>query len=291
MSLHEHLATGATTTCRAWSVVRRDGAAFGFTDHDRDLVFEGMNFRASSGMTAKALQQATGLSVDNSEASGALSDASVTDEDLAAGRFDGAEVRCWQVNWADPSERVQLFRGSFGEIVRADGAFRAELRGLTEALTRVAGRVFQPGCSAVLGDARCGFDIFQAGYSVECPVEEVLAAGRFRILPNGEFDEGWFDGGRFEVLEGQAAGLVGAVKIDRRDGAGRILELWQEIPAGVGAGDAVRVVAGCNRRAETCRAKFANFLNFRGFPHIPGEDWLTAYPMDGQNHDGGGWTR
>jgi uncharacterized phage protein (TIGR02218 family) len=45
-------------------------------------------------------------------------------------------------------------------------------------------------------------------------------------------------------------------------------------------------VAGCDKRAETCRAKFGNFLNFRGFPHIPGEDWVTAYPKDGVIHDG-----
>jgi uncharacterized phage protein (TIGR02218 family) len=36
--------------------------------------------------------------------------------------------------------------------------------------------------------------------------------------------------------------------------------------------------AGCDKRAETCRLKFANFLNFRGFPHVPGEDWLASYP-------------
>jgi len=47
-----------------------------------------------------------------------------------------------------------------------------------------------------------------------------------------------------------------------------------------------RVVAGCDKTAETCRAKFSNFLNFRGFPHIPGDDWVTAYPKNGAVHDG-----
>ena len=132
-TLLEHLARGATTVCRAWSVRRRDGVVYGFTDHDCDLTFDGLLFKASSGMTARVLQQTTGFSVDNSEALGALSDAAVTEADLLSGRFDGAEVRSWLVNWADAAERAEQFRGSFGEITRVAGQFRAELRGQTEA--------------------------------------------------------------------------------------------------------------------------------------------------------------
>ena len=77
----------------------------GFTDHDRDLAFEGITFRADTGLTAKALQMGTGLSVDNSEAFGALRSDAITEEDILAGRYDGAEVRGWIVNWADVSVR------------------------------------------------------------------------------------------------------------------------------------------------------------------------------------------
>lgn len=289
--LQDHLATGVTTTARVWAVTRADGRVHGFTDHDLDLAFDGFTFRAGSGLTAKALQQVTGLSIDNTEAAGALSDASVTEADLRAGRFDGAEVRCWQVNWQDVSQRTELFRGSFGEVTWADGAFRAELRGLTEALNIVRGRVFHAGCSAVLGDAQCRFAVAQSGFTVEVPVVEVLLPGRFRVAPEGNFAEGWFAHGRIEVLSGAAAGLSGAVRLDTPEEGGRILELWQEIPAQVVAGDGLRLVAGCDRSAATCKEKFGNFLNFRGFPHIPGEDWLSAYPRDGQISDGTGWTR
>ena len=68
--LLDHLGQGVTTVCRAWLVTRRDGVQFGFTDHDLDLGFEGHVFKASSGMTARTLQQTTGLSVDNSETVG-----------------------------------------------------------------------------------------------------------------------------------------------------------------------------------------------------------------------------
>jgi uncharacterized phage protein (TIGR02218 family) len=286
-ALHAHLQSGATTVCRAWTVVRSDGTVLGFTDHDRDLVVDGVLCRAETGMTAKTLQQTTGLSVDNSEAVGALSDAAITEADLIAGRFDGATVRSFLVNWARPGDWVEQFRGSFGEIQRSGGAFRAELRGLSEALNQPQGFAYQPTCSAVLGDGRCRFDVTRPGFSAERPVGVAEDDRVFSFSDFQGFEDRWFEHGRFEVVTGDAAGLVGVVKVDRRIGTGRRIELWQSIGAPVAAGDTVRVIAGCNKRAETCRAKFANFLNFRGFPHIPGEDWLASYPVPGRSNGGG----
>ena len=284
--LFQHLAGGQTTVCRAWLVTRRDGIRLGFTDHDRDLSFEGAVFRAESGLTARALQQTTGLAVDNTEAVGALSDVSVSDADLLAGRFDAAEVRAWLVNWANPEERLEQFRGTLGEVTRAAGAFRAELRGLTEALNQPQGRVYQRRCSAVLGDGQCRFDLAQPGYFAARAVETVVDRTVFRFGALGGFDDRWFERGRLVVTSGGAAGSVGLIKNDRTVGAGREIELWQAIGPEVMAGDLIRLEAGCDKDAETCRVKFTNFANFRGFPHIPGEDWLTSYPKAERTQQG-----
>ncbi|WP_102224353.1 DUF2163 domain-containing protein [Acidimangrovimonas sediminis] len=277
--LHAHLAEGTTHVCRCWAVVRADGATFGFTDHDRDLGFEGITFRAGTGMTAKALSQTTGLAVDNTEAVGALSDVSVTEADIIAGRFDGAEVRAWLVDWTDPSARVLQFRGSFGELARTGGSFTAELRGLTEALNQPFGAVYQPGCGAVLGDGACKVDLGAPGFFSERVVEEVEDRRIFRFADFTGFDDRWFERGRFKVLTGAAAGVVAMVKNDRLSAEGREVELWQTLATEIAAGDMVRIEAGCDKRAETCRLKFQNFLNFRGFPDIPGDDWLTTFPQ------------
>ncbi len=284
--LFQHLAGGQTTVCRAWLVTRRDGMRLGFTDHDRDLSFEGAVFRAESGLTARALQQTTGLAVDNTEAVGALSDVSVSEADLLAGRFDAAEVRAWLVNWANPEERLEQFRGTLGEVTRAAGAFRAELRGLTEALNQPQGRVYQRRCSAVLGDGQCRFDLAQPGYFAARAVETVVDRTVFRFGALGGFDDRWFERGRLVVTSGGAAGSVGLIKNDRTVGAGREIELWQAIGPEVMAGDLIRLEAGCDKDAETCRVKFTNFANFRGFPHIPGEDWLTSYPKAERTQQG-----
>lgn len=278
-ALLDHLASGVTTVCRAWTITRRDGLVLGFTDHDREIEVDGILCRADTGMTARVLNQTTGLSVDNTEAFGALSASSITEADLLAGRFDGAEVRAFLVNWQSPGDYIEQFRGYLGEVSRSGGAFKAELRGLSERLNRPHGLAYTPGCSAVLGDARCRFDLGQPGFSVVATVDLVDEDRGFVLTGVSGFDDRWFEGGRFEVLTGAAAGLFGVVKNDRQEGSRRLIDLWQSIGAAMVAGDTVRLQAGCDKTTTTCRTKFANFLNFRGFPHIPGEDWLASYPV------------
>ncbi len=283
-----HAAGGATTICRAWALTRGDGTVLGFTDHDLDLEFEGFRFRAGTGLSAAALMQTTGLSVDNTEATGALSDAAITEADLSAGRYDGADLRAWLVNWAAPEERMEIFRGTLGEIRRGAGAFHAELRGLTQALNQPQGRIYQADCTAVLGDAACRVDLDAAGYSLRLPAEAVEDARVFRFDGLTGFDAGWFARGRLIVESGAAEGLAGVIRDDRRDADGlRRLSLWQPLAGAVASGDRLRLVAGCDKRPETCRLKFHNFNNFRGFPHIPGEDWLMAVQARAGAKDGG----
>lgn len=282
-----HLASGVTTLCRAWAVKRRDGVVMGFTDHDRGLRFDGIDFRPEGGMTARALSQTTGLSVDNSEAVGALSDAAISEADILAGRYDGAAVRLWLVNWIDPEQRVVQFEGQLGEVTRAGGAFTAELRGLAEALNAPLGLVYQKPCAAVLGDARCRFDLNTLGYATEIAVETVDEARVFQFKGLDGFEPRWFEGGRLVMLSGAGDGLVGVIKNDRYEAGIRQVELWQPLRAEVAPGDMLRLEAGCDKRSETCRLKFNNISNFRGFPHVPGEDWLMAYPGEGKVLDGG----
>ena len=285
--LDAHLATGTTGVCRCWRVTRTDGMRFGFTDHDLALAFDGATFRPESGLSAAALSQTTGLSVDNTEAVGALSDDAITEADIVAGRYDGAEVEAWLVQWEAPENRVLQFRGSLGELTRAGGAFIAELRGLSERMNMPTGRVYQRGCSAVLGDGACRVDLTNPGYVVDAEVLAVDSARVFWIKLPEAFEPRWFERGTCRVLDGAAAGLSGAIKIDRIDRDLRRVELWDGLRTPIALGDRLRLTAGCDKRLETCRLKFANLLNFRGFPDLPGDDWLVAHPTRVSARDGG----
>jgi uncharacterized phage protein (TIGR02218 family) len=96
-ALQTKLDSGVTTLARCWKLARRDGVVMGFTDHDRDLVVSGVTFRAGTGFTSSEAASRFGLAVDGAEISGALADDSLTDADLAAGRYDAAQVETWLV--------------------------------------------------------------------------------------------------------------------------------------------------------------------------------------------------
>ncbi|GFE49895.1 hypothetical protein So717_16480 [Roseobacter cerasinus] len=285
--LQAHLEGGLTTVAHAWAITRKDGVVLGFTDHDRELSFDGITFRADTGLSAVALSQSTGLSVDNTEALGALSDLSIREDEIEQGRFDEAAVEAWLVNWQNVDQRWLQFRGSIGELRRADGGFQAELRGLTELLNRPLGRVYQTPCTAVLGDSSCRFDMATPGFSIELPIEEVSQSRVFRWEDFGGFDAGWFTRGRMEILSGAAAGLWGMVKQDRFEGSQRVIELWEPVRSALTPGQTVRLIAGCDKRSETCRMKFSNLVNFQGFPDVPGEDWMIAVPKSTGANTGG----
>lgn len=285
--LDAHLATGTTGVCRCWRVSRRDGVQFGFTDHDRPLVFDGTSFRPESGLSAAALSQSTGLSVDNTEAVGALRDEAITEADIAAGRYDGAKIEAWLVQWDAPENRALQFRGSLGELTRAGGAFVAELRGLSEQMNIAMGRVYQRACSASLGDRACRFDLGTPGYGIEAEITAVQKARVFWLSLPEPFALRWFERGDCRVVSGAASGLSGPIKIDRIEGDLRRIELWDGLRIDVAVGDRVRLTAGCDKRFDTCRLKFVNHLNFRGFPDLPGDDWLLAHPTRVSARDGG----
>lgn len=286
-ALRQHLASGTSDVARCWTLTRRDGVRFGFTDHDVDIFFDNTHFKANTGLTSTALSQTTGLSVDNSEALGALSDAAIREEDLAVGRFDGAVVEAWQVQWSDPEVRSLIFRGSLGEVTRTGQAFSAELRGLTELLNQPTGEVYHKSCSRILGDAKCGVDLSAPDFSVEAVIGAVEEQRIFQFKALENYAAQWFERGTLTVLSGSAAGLGGVVKTDRFENGVRRIELWTPLGVAPEENTQVRLTAGCDKTLQTCQLKFGNVLNFRGFPDIPGDDWLISHPTRAQVLNGG----
>src|SRR5437660_2628471 len=135
-ALQAKLDSGLTTLARCWKLVRRDGVVMGFTDHDRDLVVDGVTCRAGTGFAASEAASRFDLAVDGAEISGALADDSLSDADLAAGRYDAAEIETWLVDWSDPSLFVLTARGRLGEVRREAEAFTGQLRGVADRLSQ-----------------------------------------------------------------------------------------------------------------------------------------------------------
>jgi uncharacterized phage protein (TIGR02218 family) len=265
-----------------WRVERRDGEVFAFTDHDRPLAFDALVAEPVVGLTGGAVEKSIGLSIDSASVAGALASEAIAEADLARGLWDDARVDIYRVDGSAPDERVHLFAGRIGEVRRGVSAFEAELRGLQAALNKPVGRVFSRFCDADLGDARCGKDIETAAFRGEGVVTEVLGASAFRADGLEAYAEGWFAHGRI-VWTGGGQSEV-AVHRNAEDGA----EIELVDSSSLLSVDAeFAIYAGCDKRFETCRAKFANSVNFRGFPHMPGNDAMQARPAPGDKLDGG----
>ena len=275
-NLQSHLDTGATTLCWCWRITRRSGERLGFTDHDRDLVFDSTTFEAASGFTASEIRESVGLSVDNLEVESALNSERLSESDLGAGDFDDAAIEVFRVDWSDPAGRVLVRKGSLGEVRRSGKAFAAEVRGLAHYLQQPQGRVFQYACDAELGDLRCGVSLGQPQYRGAGIVLTALSDRTLTTADLAAFADGWFTRGLLTFTSGANTGRSGEIKRHVLKGAIATIELWQAPGASLLPGDAFRFTAGCDKQLATCRAKFANAASYRGFPHMPGNDFLSS---------------
>lgn len=281
-ALAADIRAGTATLCWCLRVVRRDGTALGFTDHDADVSVGAVTFAASSAISPAQLETRLGGGMDFSDVIGALSSESITETDLRLGRYDGAEFALWRINHADPSHRMLCARGRLGPVEYGGPAWRAEVASLSSLLTQPTARVNTQFCDADLGDARCGVDLDAGGFRVSGTVTAVESAGAFTVAAAAAKADGFFVNGEARFTTGALALLDYEV----RASTGGAVTLYDPPAVAPSVGDAVTLTAGCDKTLATCKARFANTVNFRGNPFATPEA-AQAVPSSGAEHDGG----
>lgn len=270
--MNTHIGGETTTLATCWKVTRKDGEIFGFTDFDRDLVVESITYQAATGYTRSAIHTISNLAVDNLDIESALDSEILDANDLRAGVWDGATVEIFLVNWAALNQgKIILKRGTVGEIELRDSVFRAELRGLTQALSQQIVELYTPDCRADLGDSRCKVDI--AALTVSGEITGV--ADRRSFADTGrEEDAGYWNGGLIAWTSGSNQGR----KMEVKTFTGGAFTLYLPMPDAIEVGDEYVLQPGCNKSFGMCKARYNNVKNFRGEPHVPGSDQILNYP-------------
>jgi uncharacterized phage protein (TIGR02218 family) len=274
MSAPAWLSQELTTMALCWRLDRADGVTLGFTAHDRDLSIGGVLYSARPGMLPSAISQTDGFDVDTLDLDGALTDDAITEEDLAAGRWDGARLTLFAADWSDTSATtLRLASGELGDVTIRDGAFTVELRGAAALLERPVVERTSPDCRAELGDKRCRVDL-----TPRRRYARVTAAdGMVLTLDADEPSLNAYGFGRLRWLGGGNAGLAAAIAAS----AGATVTLRDPPFVRAEAGTLVELTEGCDRLLATCRDRFANAANFRGEPYLPGNDLLARYGTGG----------
>jgi len=259
------------TVAFCWRLERRDGVALGFTTHDRDLRRDGLVYRAAPGMLPSSISMTDRFDAESLDVEGALTSDAISAADLSTGRWDGAWVHVFMLDWEAPDgEILAVAQGELGEVSTKASAFEAELRSATALLDMPVAEQTSPGCRAQLGDKRCRVDM--AGRTRLTRITAVLGEDSVEVAEAGAGDEHGF--GRLRWLGGPNCGLASAVLRS----AGAVLTLAEPPAFPPTAGDLVEISEGCDRILATCAGRFANAANFRGEPHLPGMDLLTRYP-------------
>ncbi len=269
------LAGTLTNAVYGWRLERRDGVTLGFTSHDRDIELDGLLHLSSPGMQPTSILESLGLDTDGLEVQGAIDSAAISESELAAGRWDGAKAEIYLFDWTQPlAGKRHLASGELGEVSFSNASFQAELRGLTSLLDAPIVPQTSPGCRAVFCDAACGLNARRFLYTMQV---SSLANDRVILTTPLPGNAGDFSYGSLRWIDGPNCGLRSDIIASD---AGSLL-LARAPDAGVLQGSRIEVTAGCDKVLATCAARFGNATNFRGEPHLPGNDLLTRYPGAG----------
>ncbi|MDD5247524.1 MAG: DUF2163 domain-containing protein [Rhodocyclaceae bacterium] len=356
-ALKAHLAQETTTLCTLWKITRQDGAVFGFTDADHDIVFGGTTYLAATGYSPTNIQTTAALNVDNLEVVSVLDSSTITEADMMRGLWDNAAVDIVMVNYVDLTMgALNLRHGMLGQIKTGRTQFTAELRGMTQGLQQPIGTNAFPACNADLGDARCtivlgpltvtgsvtgsvtglvsamafidatrtetnstvsaaitgitqanpahitapghpftnGMDVTLSGVSGMTQLNGYtgaigyIDANTFSVAVNSTAFTAYSDGGTAtqavasEYFQGGVltwtSGANAGTQIEVKNYHPNVISLALPMVGAIALGDSYSLTPGCDKLLTTCNTRFANVVNFRGFPFVPGDTALLGGP-------------
>lgn len=255
-----------------WSIKRRDGVSLGFTSHNRNLDFGGMTYRAAPGMVPSAIRRTASLERDSVEVEGVLSHDSITSFDLEAGRFANAHIAIGLVDW-ETLDRSTLFHGSLGNVSQEDGAFTAELRSAKASLEVDLVPRTSPTCRAAFCDAACGVNAARFTHLAHVLAFDLSENSvSFASAPNASD----MLNGHIKWIDGPLAGVT--MNVIAADNEGLVLD--RPLSDQLATGHLAYLREGCDHTITTCASRFNNAVNFRGEPHLPGNDLLARYPTN-----------
>ena len=268
-NLEDHYASEVRTIARCWQITRQDSVVLGFTDHDEDLSISGTTYEALNSGQTSAVEANDNLSADTMDIQIVLDSDGIAEADVKAGRYERAQLWIFEVNYESLADGyVTLGYGYIGEVTLHDNYISAEFRSLSQILQNNIGRVCMPTCDAQFGDTRCNIGSL-AGYTVAETVSAVTDRSEFTV---SIADNAAYTNGRVVWTSGDNNGLEMEIKI-----LATTCKLILPMPFNIQIDDTLNMIQGCQKTKAACLA-YSNYVNFQGFPDLPGLDEMLDYP-------------
>lgn len=279
-----HLAASAHARVRMLRLDLVDGTTLAVSDHDTTLSFDlgdgAVDYSPRTGIIPSDLSLSTGFDADDIEVSGPLVEVAteawhVTRAMVLGGRFDDATARFFQANWRNLSQGpVRLLKGRV-VLAEVEGSrFKLTIHSEITRFNQEVGRTITGYCDADFGDTRCGYVVTP----VAATVTAVASSREFTVSFSGTYANDYFNRGTVTFTSGALNGTR-PVEVFDWSAAG-VIALWTELAATPEVGDTLDLRQGCGKTRADCVA-FANIVNFRGFPDVPGTDQVLKYPNPG----------
>lgn len=269
-------------TC--WKLVLKDGTKVGFTEHVEDIVFEDENdvtYRSSSGYTPTNISTTSQYNVDNLDVKAVLG--GINEADIMSGKYDYADVYIFQIDYTQKpyflSNNIKYRKGILGEVKCSINTFVAEIRGLMQYLQNSIESFYQPACDAVFCDSRCKLNILDFTYTdlvINIENDKIITCENLIDFNTDDFNYGFV-----KFTSGLNNGVKYDIKKFTQFTTYQTIELQLKTNYVVNINDTFEIVLGCDKDKDTCKNTYNNYINFRGFPDVPGMDALTGGKTNG----------
>lgn len=287
--LESHFLEKVTTLSSCVRITRRDGVVLGFTDHDKTIIYDGVDYipmlNIPSNFRNEVNQKASNVSLDGFFVSGGM-----TRADFLAHLYDGAEILLFIINWNDTTQGIRILPGSgwFGKTKIEDYSFVAEFISLAEQLRTTEGKVFSRFCQYDFGDSDCGANLAlftETGTVTAVTNRSIITASvtQNQTLPSEASDmrdqDDWYSDGMLVWTSGsnddyQRQVLKSTVESD----GDHTLHLSLPTEFDVSVGDTFTISTGCPKSKQACidRGQWTSTkVQHGGFPYIPRQDKMN----------------
>lgn len=269
-----YLANDITSLQLCWEIRRTDGVSLYYTEYDNDVIINGNTYKKRNAGIGQSLKFQDALKGNNSNIDMILNDDSITINDLYSFKYDNAEIYVSIIHPDNPDDQVKLVYGKLGNTKINQDKATIEFQSISILLDKNIGRKYTYDCDAELFDSYCSANQTGHIFNNQSPTG-IDPTKPFTVFTDTNLNKenDWFTNAYIKWLTGNNKGIETKVKSYKND----IITLSLGMPFEIDVNDTYLIYSGCDKSFTTCKEKFSNVRNYKGFPYIPNADEMVKY--------------